>query len=123
MTCLDDSRYRRASVKEMFEGVATDGQSEPYAEQLVGSLRGKLLLMHGLLDSLTPAAGALRLIGALQKANKDFDVVFFPKAGHEISGYALCKTWDYLVAHMQGQQPPKEFELTTSMDILMGRKS
>ena len=84
------------------------------AEQLASKLEGKLLLMHGLLDAMDHPACTFRLVDALQKANKDFDMVLLPKGGHGaiFDPYACRRAWDYFVEHLQGITPPKAFSLT-----------
>ena len=121
VVCLHDARFRRANLSEMFEGLDGENTSKPQAEDLVEALTGKLLLIHGMRDSFTPATATLRLIDALQAANKDFDAILLPNEGHSIPAYALRKSWDYLVTHLHGVEPPKEFKLTTGWDRLAGR--
>ena len=113
MIALEDARFLTASIAELFEGAPPHSKT-PYAETMVNQLQGKLLLIHGMRDTLTPPEATFRLIDALQKANKDFDLLLLPNDGHEISNYALRRSWDYLVTHLQGETPPKEFKLTTT---------
>ena len=47
-----------------------------------GNLKGKLMLAHGMLDDNVPVSTTMLLIDALEKANKDFDLVIFPQAHH-----------------------------------------
>ncbi|WP_417466194.1 DPP IV N-terminal domain-containing protein [Kordiimonas sp.] len=121
VVCLHDSRFRRANLAEMFEGLDRETSSKPQAEELADALAGKLLLIHGMRDSFTPATATLRLIDAFQSANKDVDILLLPNEGHSIPAYALRRSWDYLVTHLQGIEPPKEFRLTTGWDRLAGR--
>ena len=82
---------------------------EDYAE----NFKGKLLQCVGLLASGdSPPASTLRLIHALQRANKDIDVVIEPNISMGISNYQLRRIWDYMVRHLQGNEPPKNFALT-----------
>lgn len=120
VVCLHDARFRRANLAEMFEGLDGANTSKPHAEDLVEALTGKLLLIHGMQDNFTPATATLRLIDALQAANKDFDALLLPNEGHSIPPYALRKSWDYLVTHLQGIEPPKEFKLIPGWDIVLG---
>ena len=88
----------------------------PRAEQLAHQLKGKLLLIHGFLDPILPVAGTLRIVDALQKANKDFDLLLMPADGHGLDThpYTCRRAWDYLVKHLQGVEPPKEFQLASA---------
>ena len=88
-------------------------------EDYVGNLSGKLLIMHGMMDGTIPVAGTFRLIQALENANKDFDMLLLPNGGHFLSSYADRRSMDYFVKHLLGVEPPKEFKLTTSMDIML----
>ena len=88
-----------------------------FPEDLVGNLKGKLLLMYGMLDTGNLPATAFRLVEALQRANKDFDMLLFPRGHHSASDYQMRRVWDYLVKHLLGAEPPKEFNLKTSVDL------
>lgn len=117
---FQDARLGSAMLYEQFENVSLDTQKTKapnlYAEDKVQALRGKLLLIHGMLDADMPPAATFRLIDALQNANKDFDMLLLTNDGHEISSYALRRTWDYLVTHLQGLEPPA-FRLTTGLEL------
>ena len=120
MVAFESSQFEPASTVEMFGDLPYCQTENFYAEDQVDSLRGKLLLIHGMLDTVTPPAATFQLIQALQQANKDFDLLLLPNDGHEISSYALRRSWDYLVTYLQGIEPPKSFKLTTAWDHLMG---
>lgn len=120
--CFLDPRYNFASYGEIYDGIPTD-IGEPmhkprYADDYIESLKGKLLLITGMLEYATPAS-TFRLIEALQKANKNFDVLCLPNLNTNMSSYPLRRNWDYLVTHLQGLEPPHEFNLTTSLDWLI----
>lgn len=86
-----------------------DDRQEIYS--MVDRLKGKLLIIHGMLDDCTPVATAFRLVESLQKANKDFDMLFLPNLGHFRTGYVMRRRWDYLIRHLQNFEPPKEIEI------------
>jgi len=117
MIALEDPRFGAASMVEMFEGINPQPKI-PYSKALGSSLQGKLLLIHGMLDTVTPPEATFCLLDVLQQANKDFDVLLLPNDGHAISSYMLRRTWDYIVTHLHGLEPPKEFKLTTTWDLL-----
>jgi dipeptidyl aminopeptidase/acylaminoacyl peptidase len=79
------------------------------ANQLyVDNLKGNLLIAHGLMDSNVPPSNTLLMVEALQKADKDFDLMVFPNAGHGFgnSRYFMNMRWDYFVEHLIGVTPP-----------------
>ena len=80
-------------------------------------LRGKLLLVSGDMDENVHVAHTLKLADALVRANRDFDLLIVPNAGHYVlysSGYAQRRIWDYLVRHLAGHEPPAAFDLSVS---------
>ncbi len=85
-------------------------------EDLAANLRGKLLLIHGMLDDVVPVASAFRIVEALQKANRDFDMLLLPNMGHGASDYAIRRQWDYLVEHLLDVEPPKNFKFAQKSD-------
>ena len=110
----NDSRLLSASMwGEKFESLFGPDNEQLYPEMMVEKLQGKLLLIHGMLDAVCPPAPIFRWVEALQKANKDFDLILFPCLGHASNGYLVRRAWDYLVRHLLREEPPKEFKLTT----------
>jgi dipeptidyl aminopeptidase/acylaminoacyl peptidase len=74
-------------------------------------LQGKLLLVHGELDrNVNPHAATMQFVNALIKANKDFDMLIVPGAGHGSGAYVKRRMWDYFVTHLLGIAPPREYE-------------
>ena len=120
---FEDARLKSATLSECFEGYNEEGKqvattTHRYADQIADQLEGKLLLIHGLTDMFAPQSGSLRLVTAIQAANKEVDLMVMPQVGHDIPAYALRRTWDYVVTHLRGETPPKHFELTTGFDLL-----
>lgn len=79
------------------------------------NLKGKLLLAHGLMDDNVPPYNTFLVVEALQKANKDFDLIVFPSSRHgygSFSMYMMRKRWDYFIENLMGAKHPKEFKLT-----------
>ncbi len=76
------------------------------------NLKGHLLLAHGNMDDNVPPYNTYLVVQALEKANKDFDLIIFPNARHGYaaeSTYMMRRRWDYFVRYLQGAEPPKEF--------------
>ncbi|WP_294330030.1 DPP IV N-terminal domain-containing protein [uncultured Sphingomonas sp.] len=83
-------------------------------QDLAKNLKGKLLLAHGMLDDNVPVSSTLLVVDALEKANKDFDLVLFPRAHHgygDQSFYMMRRRWDYFVENLMGATPPKEYRI------------
>jgi dipeptidyl aminopeptidase/acylaminoacyl peptidase len=71
-------------------------------------LQGKLLLVVGEMDTNVDPASTLQVVNALIKANKDFDMLFIPGAGHTSGGaYGDRKRYDFFVRHLLGVTPPE----------------
>jgi dipeptidyl-peptidase-4 len=51
------------------------------------NLHGRLLLVHGIMDDNVHVQNAFQLVEALQKADKDFEVMIYPRARH--GGFTL----------------------------------
>jgi dipeptidyl aminopeptidase/acylaminoacyl peptidase len=50
------------------------------------NLSGKLLIVHGMMDDNVHMQNSVQFADALQKANKDFEMMFYPQARHGIGG-------------------------------------
>ncbi len=93
-----------------------DGVSnyEPQANEIYAkNLKGKLMLAHGMMDDNVPPSNTMLVIEALEKANKDYDLVIFPNSHHgygQYSLYMMRRRWDYFVKNLLGAVPPKDYE-------------
>lgn len=118
---LHDSRLMSAPMwGNKYEGMSGPIDTYQFPEELVDNLEGKLLLISGMLDTTNTPAAIFRVVDALQAANKDFDMLLLPNLGHDfINSYVVRRVWDYMVKHLLGLDPPKEFDLkTTSNEYL-----
>ena len=83
--------------------------------RMAGNLEGRLLLVYGDMDLTVPPAQVFRLVNALIKANKPYDLLALPNGDHGAGWdvYPLLRTWDYFVEHLLGAEPPRDvtFEL------------
>ena len=73
-------------------------------------LEGKLLLMVGELDRNVDPASTMQVVDALIKADKDFDMLVVPGAGHGAAGsrYGTRRQMDYFVRNLLGVEPRRE---------------
>ena len=102
-------------IGEYFESSEGYLNVDERLDVLAKGLRGKLLLMHDMLDACDNPVSSWRIVDALFKANKDFDMLFFPdenSGAHIGSLYAFRRTWDYFVKHLKNEEVPKEFDLS-----------
>ena len=91
------------------------------AKTYAAGLQGKLLLIHGLMDSGCHPAALFQLVQALIEHNKDFDLVVLPKARHELTGYGMRRKLDYFTTHLLGGTPPQDVQIVLPTDTLMQR--
>jgi dipeptidyl aminopeptidase/acylaminoacyl peptidase len=72
-----------------------------------GKLQGKVLLVVGELDTNVDPSSTYQVVNALIKANKDFELLVIPGAGHGPGGvYGERRRFDFFVRHLLGQAPP-----------------
>ena len=70
-------------------------------------LQGKLLLVVGELDTNVDPASTFQVVDALIEADKNFDLLVIPGAGHTNGGaYGNKKRNDFFVHHLMGIEPP-----------------
>jgi dipeptidyl aminopeptidase/acylaminoacyl peptidase len=84
---------------------------------LAGNIKGKLFLLHGDMDSNVLPSQTLQLVDALIRANKDFELLIVPNAGHGalmLNRYALRRSWDYFVRNLMHEEPPPDYDLAAS---------
>jgi dipeptidyl aminopeptidase/acylaminoacyl peptidase len=76
--------------------------------QQADRLRGKLLVILGELDENVLIGSTMQFLAALQKADKDFDLIYLPDQNHYFTGnrYVTRRVWDYLVRNLVGADPP-----------------
>lgn len=120
-----DNRNYEDDWGERYNGlmVETENGETNYASQAnqlyAENLKGKLLLAHGAMDDNVPVSNTYLVVDALNKANKDYDLIIFPNARHGFGRdgfYMMRKRWDYFVTHLQGNIPPKEYKITFASD-------
>jgi dipeptidyl aminopeptidase/acylaminoacyl peptidase len=71
-------------------------------------LQGNLLLVVGEMDMNVDPSSTFQVVNALIKANKMFDLLVIPGAGHTSGGpYGERKRNDFFVHHLMGVEPPE----------------
>lgn len=75
----------------------------PTNAELAANLKGHLLLVHGEIDDNVHPANTMRLVDALIKANKRFDMLILPGKRHGFADYQPYFTqrmWDFFAEHL-----------------------
>jgi len=115
-----DNRNYEDDWGERYDGLATNSNYDAQAtENYAKNLKGKLMLAHGLMDNNVPPQNTLLVVEALERANKDYDLVVFPNAAHGYGGfssYMMRRRWDYFVKNLLGATPPQEYQLKSKSD-------
>jgi dipeptidyl aminopeptidase/acylaminoacyl peptidase len=112
-----DNRVYEDDWGEKWQGLLVeypDGTTsyDNQANQLVAeNLEGKLLLAHGAVDANVPVQNTLLVVQALIEADKDFDLIILPDAGHGFGNtpYMMRRRWNYFVQHLLGAEPAADF--------------
>ena len=60
--------------------------------EAAANLHGRLLIAHGAIDDNVSLRNTMRLVHALQRADKDFELMLYPSSRHGIYGLALHAT-------------------------------
>jgi dipeptidyl aminopeptidase/acylaminoacyl peptidase len=75
----------------------------PTNAELAANLKGHLLLVHGDMDNNVHPANTIRLVDALIKANKRFDMLILPGKSHAFADeqpYFTQRMWDFFAEHL-----------------------
>ncbi len=88
----------------------------PTNAELADNLKGHLMLVHGEIDNNVHPANTMRLVDALIKANKRFDLLIIPGARHGFGvaqPYFTQRMWDFFAEHLLSDRQ-------TGADIVLG---
>lgn len=80
----------------------------PTNAELAANLKGHLFLVHGEVDNNVHHAGTIRLVNALIKANKRFELLIMPGQAHgfgTMQPYFTQRMYEYFVEHLIGDRP------------------
>ncbi len=84
-----------------------DGYAASYNAPLAANLEGELLIMHGTADTNAPFSTSIRMVDALIKADKPFELLVLPGADHSLQGvygrYALKRMKAFFLEHLRGE--------------------
>jgi dipeptidyl aminopeptidase/acylaminoacyl peptidase len=78
------------------------------------NLKGKLLLIHGEIDNNVHPANTIRVVNALIKANKRFDMLILPTQRHgfgDMNEYWFWRTADYFSKYLLGDNTERPIDI------------
>ena len=81
--------------------------------EIVKQLKGHLMLVHGDIDNKVHYANTIRVVNALIRANKRFEMLILPGQRHsfgDMDEYFYWRLVDFFSEHLKGQKE-------TSVDI------
>ena len=104
-----DNRMDKIWWNEQWMGYPIDSSYEECSNvKNAWRLERPLMLVVGELDDNVDPASTMQVVNALQKANKDFELVVIPGAHHTMGeSYGDHKRYDFFVRHLKGVEPPK----------------
>jgi len=104
-----DNRMDKAVWNEQWMGWPVGAHYEAQSNAVnAHHLAGKLLLIVGGMDTNVPPQSTFQVADALIRANKDFDLLVLPRAGHTSGGdYGERRRRDFFVRHLLGENPPE----------------
>jgi dipeptidyl aminopeptidase/acylaminoacyl peptidase len=103
-----DNRLDKDSWNEQWMGLMGPHYEAQSNVTNAHKLQGKLFLIVGELDTNVPFESTMRVVDALVRARKDFDLLVVPGMGHSDGGpYGERRRWDYFVRHLHGVEPPE----------------
>lgn len=115
-----DNRTYQYHWGEKYQGLlerdtvrSTDNYESQANYLLAKNLKGRLFLMHGDLDDNVLPSSTTRVVDALIRANRTFDMLVLPDMDHGVTQapYVIRRTWDYFVEHLLGAKPPENYPL------------
>lgn len=90
--------------------------------ELAKNLKGRLMLSHGEIDNNVHPANTMRVVNALIKANKRFELMYLPTQRHgfgDMTEYFFWKMSDYFSRHLMGdltERPVDEEEMNREIE-------
>lgn len=104
-----DNRMDKIWWNELWMGYPVDSSYiESSNVEQAHRLERPLMLVVGEKDDNVDPASTMQVVNALIKANKDFELVVVPGAGHTMGdNFGEHKRYDFFVRHLMGVEPPK----------------
>ncbi len=113
---VTDWRLYDSIYTERYMGLPADnkeGYDKSSVVKAAANLHGKLLIVHGLVDDNVHAQNTFQFVDALQRANKDFELMIYPRSRHGIAGPHYTKLQVEFIKRSLGL-PPSELRSSGS---------
>ncbi|MEQ8743692.1 prolyl oligopeptidase family serine peptidase [Parasphingorhabdus sp.] len=115
-----DAALFKHGWSERYQGLPGEADYENQRlTSLAPNLKGRLLFIHGLLDHGCHPAALFQLTQALSDANKNYDLFVDPSAGHERSGHAYWRMWNYFSEHLLEKGLADECTVQVGLSMLV----
>jgi dipeptidyl aminopeptidase/acylaminoacyl peptidase len=83
-----------------------EGYEKSSVIKAAAKLQGKLLILHGAIDDNVSMRNTMQLVEALERHNKDFELMIYPSARHGIEGPHYEKTIREFIKRTLGSPKP-----------------
>ena len=110
-----DQRMYYFGWTERYYGLYNKEHKQAYLDgdntALAKNLKGKLLIVHGLMDDNVTFPESVRLVDALIKEDKEFDMFVLPRCNHNVPAdpYFQRRKLDYFVKHLLHEETPSDY--------------
>ncbi len=118
---VTDWRDYDSIYTERYMGLPQDnpeGYNVSSVVRAAGNLHGKLLILHGAIDDNVSLRNTMRLVEALQDANKDFELMIYPSSRHGIFGAHYSRLQREFIRRTLGK--PSAQKPAASSDLVEG---
>jgi dipeptidyl aminopeptidase/acylaminoacyl peptidase len=115
---VTDWRDYDSIYTERYMGLPQDNPEGYDASSVVKAarrLQGKLLILHGAIDDNVSMRNTMRLVEALQAANKDFELMIYPSSRHGIFGQHYNRLQLDFIRRTLGKPSPEKTSSTESL--------
>lgn len=80
---------------------------------MFGGVAAMLEIARSIRPGRASRPNSLRLVDALMKANKDFELLIVPNAFHPVEAFPYFhrRRWDFFVRELLGKTPPVAYQM------------
>jgi dipeptidyl aminopeptidase/acylaminoacyl peptidase len=105
---VTDWRLYDSIYTERYMGLPSEnkeGYDKSSVVKAAANLHGKLLIVHGLVDDNVHAQNTFQFVDALQRANKEFELMVYPRSRHGIAGPHYTRLQVSFIKRSMGLDP------------------